>query len=75
MSHDEDERCRGCEGLSDALSLNGYCLACEPPTKDYCTQNHGDCATCSLKNYGRDCRNQVIKSILDAAEAVKIERA
>lgn len=25
--------------------------------KDYCTQNNGDCATCSLVNYGRDCQN------------------
>ena len=25
--------------------------------KDYCTQNDGDCETCSLVNYGRDCRN------------------
>ena len=25
--------------------------------KDYCTQNDGDCDTCSLVNYGRDCRN------------------
>ena len=27
---------------------------------DYCTQNHGDCSTCSLKNYGRDCRNNKV---------------
>jgi len=25
--------------------------------KDYCTQNEGDCATCSLVNYGRDCQS------------------
>ena len=25
---------------------------------DYCTQNGGDCRTCSLVNYGRDCRNE-----------------
>ena len=25
--------------------------------KPYCTQNDGDCKTCSLVNYGRDCRN------------------
>ena len=25
--------------------------------KDYCTQNKGDCDTCSLVNYGRDCQN------------------
>lgn len=25
--------------------------------KDYCTQNNGDCSTCSLVNYNRDCQN------------------
>jgi len=25
--------------------------------KSYCTQNNGDCSTCSLVNYNRDCRN------------------
>lgn len=25
--------------------------------RDYCTQNGGDCVTCSLVNYGRDCMN------------------
>lgn len=25
--------------------------------KSYCTQNNGDCATCSLAVYGRDCQN------------------
>jgi DNA repair exonuclease SbcCD ATPase subunit len=29
--------------------------------KDYCTQNNGNCPTCSLVNYGRDCRNNPIK--------------
>jgi hypothetical protein len=24
---------------------------------DYCTQNDGNCETCSLVNYGRDCQN------------------
>lgn len=28
--------------------------------KDYCTQNDGDCLTCSLTNYGRDCQNNPI---------------
>ena len=27
---------------------------------DYCSQNNGDCLTCSLKNYGRDCMNKSI---------------
>lgn len=26
--------------------------------KEYCTQNNGDCSTCSLVSYGRDCFNQ-----------------
>ncbi len=25
--------------------------------KPYCTQNNGDCSTCSLVNYNRDCQN------------------
>lgn len=29
--------------------------------KDYCTQNNGDCKTCSLSNYGRDCENNPIE--------------
>ena len=27
---------------------------------DYCTQNDGDCQTCALVNYGRDCQNNPI---------------
>jgi hypothetical protein len=27
---------------------------------EYCTQNNGNCKTCSLVNYGRDCRNNPI---------------
>lgn len=26
--------------------------------KSYCTQNNGDCFTCSLVNYNRDCFNK-----------------
>jgi hypothetical protein len=29
---------------------------------DYCTQNNGDCSTCSLVNYGRDCHNNPVGS-------------
>lgn len=29
--------------------------------KSYCTQNEGDCTTCSLVNYNRDCHNNPIK--------------
>lgn len=28
--------------------------------KSYCTQNNGDCSTCSLVNYNRDCYNSPI---------------
>jgi hypothetical protein len=28
--------------------------------KPYCTQNNGDCSTCSLVNYNRDCQNNPI---------------
>jgi hypothetical protein len=28
--------------------------------KPYCTQNNGDCLTCSLVNYNRDCQNNPI---------------
>jgi hypothetical protein len=28
--------------------------------KAYCTQNNGDCSTCGLVNYGRDCLNNPI---------------
>lgn len=29
----------------------------EKHIQEYCTQNNGDCKTCSLVNYGRDCKN------------------
>jgi len=29
----------------------------EPESPPYCTQNHGNCSTCSLVNYGLDCQN------------------
>jgi len=29
--------------------------------KDYCTQNDGNCQTCSLVNYGRDCMNEPVE--------------
>lgn len=28
--------------------------------RNYCTQNNGDCSSCSLVNYGRDCHNNSI---------------
>ena len=32
----------------------------EPDHPAYCSQNHGDCSTCSLVNYGRDCMNNPV---------------
>ena len=29
--------------------------------KKYCTQNNGECSTCSLSSYGKDCRNNAIQ--------------
>jgi len=29
--------------------------------KDYCTQNNGNCSTCSLSSYNRDCQNNPIQ--------------
>ncbi len=29
--------------------------------KPYCTQNQGDCSTCSLVSYNRDCQNNPIQ--------------
>ena len=40
--------------------------------KEYCTQNDGDCSTCSLVNYGRDCRNNPIDE--PAPEPVEIKK-
>lgn len=28
--------------------------------KPYCTQNNGDCSTCSLVSYNRDCQNNPV---------------
>jgi hypothetical protein len=36
--------------------------------KSYCTQNEGDCLTCSLVNYGRDCRNVLLMAEDEQAE-------
>jgi len=32
----------------------------EPDHPPYCTQNGGDCSTCSLVNYGLDCQNNLV---------------
>jgi len=31
--------------------------------KNYCIQNSGNCSTCSLVNYGRDCQNNLITDL------------
>ena len=41
-----------------AFSLGTFVRRCV--MKSYCTQNDGDCSTCSLVNYGRDCQNNPI---------------
>jgi hypothetical protein len=35
-------------------------------TPEYCTQNGGDCRTCSLVNYGRDCHNEPLHAGFNA---------
>lgn len=39
--------------------------------KDYCSQNDGDCQSCSLVNYGRDCRNNLVNEYTIMPETVK----
>lgn len=40
---------------------------------DYCTQNNGDCPTCSLVNYGRDCaNNRIFYTVGELAQVLKI---
>ena len=46
--------------------MSGSCDRCglkadlQMVVMDHCTQNDGDCSTCSLVNYGKDCRNEPI---------------
>ena len=37
--------------------------------KDYCVQNDGDCQSCSLVNYGRDCRNNPVEEKIIEGQA------
>jgi hypothetical protein len=56
--------------MSKSLSHNPP--VCNPPT--YCSQNNGACNTCSLVNYGMDCRNNLIFiNLLDVLESVDEE--
>ena len=47
-------------------------------TPEYCTQNDGNCPTCSLVNYGRDCANNPLKgrwyNLGDLAKAITGDR-
>jgi hypothetical protein len=43
--------------------------------KSYCTQNSGDCSTCSLVNYGRDCRNNPLADSGQDVQIVKLTEA
>ncbi len=53
-------------------SLSHTPPVCNPPA--YCSQNNGDCNTCSLVNYGMDCRNNLIFiNLLDVLESVDEE--
>ncbi len=35
--------------------------------EDYCTQNSGDCDSCSLVSYGRDCQNHPVRQLTPEA--------
>lgn len=43
--------------------------------RTYCTQNNGDCLSCPLSNYGRDCVNNEIGDGLDAPCTLQEELA
>jgi hypothetical protein len=42
--------------LHEIMRFKTFCGK-ESIMKSYCTQNNGDCLTCSLTKYGRDCKN------------------
>jgi hypothetical protein len=46
-------------------SENEGCEEGDKMNKNYCTQNHGDCTTCSLVSYGRDCHNNAVACVAD----------
>ena len=43
--------------------------------KSYCTQNNGDCTTCSLVNYGMDCTNNPVPEFFNPRKGNKESRA
>lgn len=40
----------------------------EMDLQSYCVQNDGDCSTCSLVNYGKDCHNNKIQQVEEDIE-------
>ena len=55
---DTSDRMPFCDEDADEFDLDD--LLEEPDHPAYCSQNHGDCNTCSLVNYGRDCMNNPV---------------
>ena len=43
--------------------------------KSYCVQNNGDCGTCSLVNYGKDCMNEPVHQMTRQEARQRIEDA
>ena len=44
--------------------------------KDYCTQNNGDCPSCSLPSYGLDCKgNEIRRSTKNVSVSLPIALA
>jgi len=51
--------------------------------RSYCTQNDGDCLSCNLSNYGRDCRDLLLmedelltqtEGAQDEGERIKVQK-
>ena len=49
------------EPVEDDEDFDLMSLLEEPDRPSYCSQNGGDCSTCSLVNYGRDCMNNPVR--------------
>ena len=49
-----------CKECYEELPMEDKAKYVKLPGKDYCTQNEGDCNTCSLVSYGKDCQNNAI---------------
>jgi hypothetical protein len=44
----------------DGLAWSSGYIEGKANQRTYCTQNAGDCSTCSLVNYGKDCMNNPV---------------